>query len=126
MCSFVTNKLQILTKGDNNRVNDRGLYAPDQLWLTRQDIIGKVYYVFPFIGYVVILVEDYPTAYNRFVSIILVLYLLINRKFSLVDRMIISSVLLLYLFCWESLVDNTMLSKIGWNTSTGGGSAVWT
>lgn len=35
-------KLQfsLLTKGDNNMVDDRGLYAKRQLWLTRSNIMG--------------------------------------------------------------------------------------
>lgn len=28
--------MKILTKGDNNSVNDRGLYAPGQFWLDRK------------------------------------------------------------------------------------------
>lgn len=28
--------LKILTKGDNNSVNDRGLYAPGQYWLDKK------------------------------------------------------------------------------------------
>jgi len=34
-------KIELLTKGDNNRVGDRGLYAPGQLWLNREDILGR-------------------------------------------------------------------------------------
>lgn len=33
--------MEVLTKGDNNRVDDRGLYAPGQLWLQREDILGR-------------------------------------------------------------------------------------
>ena len=33
--------IELLTKGDNNRVGDRGLYAPGQLWLNREDILGR-------------------------------------------------------------------------------------
>ena len=33
-------EVEILTKGDNNRVDDRGLYAPGQMWLKRSDILG--------------------------------------------------------------------------------------
>lgn len=29
-----------LTKGDNNNVDDRGLYAPGQKWLERKHIVG--------------------------------------------------------------------------------------
>lgn len=28
--------VKFLTKGDNNSVDDRGLYAPGQLWLTKK------------------------------------------------------------------------------------------
>jgi signal peptidase len=34
-------KIKFLTKGDNNNVDDRGLYAPGQYWLERKDLIGK-------------------------------------------------------------------------------------
>src|SRR3546814_16892486 len=34
-------KIQLLTKGDNNRVDDRGLYAPGQIWLPREDVLGR-------------------------------------------------------------------------------------
>ncbi len=33
--------MEVLTKGDNNRVDDRGLYAPGPLWLLREDILGR-------------------------------------------------------------------------------------
>lgn len=33
-------QIEVLTKGDNNRVDDRGLYAPGQRWLQREDIVG--------------------------------------------------------------------------------------
>mmetsp|Transcript_13325 Transcript_13325/g.15233 ORF Transcript_13325/g.15233 Transcript_13325/m.15233 type:complete len:153 (-) Transcript_13325:1224-1682(-) len=34
-------KQRLLTKGDNNQVDDRGLYATGQKWLERDDILGK-------------------------------------------------------------------------------------
>ena len=37
-----TGKQYILTKGDNNQVDDRGLYNPGQLWIHREHIVGKV------------------------------------------------------------------------------------
>lgn len=37
----VNGTVEVLTKGDNNRVDDRGLYAPGQLWLQREDILGR-------------------------------------------------------------------------------------
>lgn len=34
-------KVKFLTKGDNNSVDDRGLYAPGQLWLEKKDVVGR-------------------------------------------------------------------------------------
>lgn len=33
--------VKFLTKGDNNQVDDRGLYAPGQLWLQKKDVVGR-------------------------------------------------------------------------------------
>ena len=33
--------MKFLTKGDNNNIDDRGLYVEGQLWLEEQDIIGR-------------------------------------------------------------------------------------
>lgn len=41
-------KIEVLTKGDNNRVDDRGLYAPGQLWLQREDILGM--FIFDYVA----------------------------------------------------------------------------
>ncbi|EQC28660.1 hypothetical protein SDRG_13537 [Saprolegnia diclina VS20] len=49
-----------LTKGDDNNVNDRGLYAPGQLWLQRRDILGVARASIPYVGQVVIAMNDYP------------------------------------------------------------------
>ncbi|CAB3406996.1 unnamed protein product [Caenorhabditis bovis] len=51
---------KILTKGDNNQVDDRGLYAPGQLWLTRNDIVGRTKGILPYVGMVTIIMNDYP------------------------------------------------------------------
>lgn len=40
--SMRTGKQYLLTKGDNNEVDDRGLYNPGQMWIMREDILGKV------------------------------------------------------------------------------------
>jgi signal peptidase I len=34
-------EVEVLTKGDANRVDDIGLYAPGQRWLKRSDILGE-------------------------------------------------------------------------------------
>jgi signal peptidase len=53
-------KVELLTKGDNNRVDDRSLYAPGQLWLERQDILGKAVGTLRYVGMVTIALNDYP------------------------------------------------------------------
>lgn len=51
---------KILTKGDNNSVDDRGLYAQDQVWLGKSDIVGRARGFVPYIGMVTIWMNDYP------------------------------------------------------------------
>lgn len=59
--SHSTHSLQyILTKGDNNQVDDRGLYNPGQMWIHRQDVIGRVKGFLPHIGMITIILNDYP------------------------------------------------------------------
>ncbi|GAA6049829.1 Signal peptidase complex catalytic subunit SEC11 [Rhodotorula toruloides] len=49
----------ILTKGDNNRVDDVGLYN-GMKYLRRSHIVGKVQAYVPYVGYGTILMNDYP------------------------------------------------------------------
>lgn len=52
-------KQLLLTKGDNNPVDDLGLYARGQNYLNKdKDIVGTVYGYFPFVGYVTILITE--------------------------------------------------------------------
>jgi signal peptidase len=55
-----TGEVDLLTKGDNNRVDDRGLYAPGQLWLSRDDILGRAVGTLRYVGMVTIALNDYP------------------------------------------------------------------
>lgn len=50
----------ILTKGDNNRVNDRGLYSQGQYWIQKKDIMGRVWFYIPYVGIITIWLSDYP------------------------------------------------------------------
>ena len=50
----------LLTKGDNNQVDDRGLYSPGQDWLQRRHIMGRAQGYLPYIGMVTIIMNDYP------------------------------------------------------------------
>ncbi|KAF2097619.1 signal peptidase complex catalytic subunit sec11 [Rhizodiscina lignyota] len=53
--------LQLLTKGDNNAADDTELYARGQRFLNREeDVIGSVVGFIPFVGYVTILLSEYP------------------------------------------------------------------
>lgn len=52
--------MKFLTKGDNNSVDDRGLYAPGQLWLTKRDVVGRARGFLPYVGMVTILMNEYP------------------------------------------------------------------
>lgn len=52
--------VKFLTKGDNNNVDDRGLYANGQAWLSRKDVVGRARGFVPYIGIVTIIMNDYP------------------------------------------------------------------
>ncbi|KAL2916882.1 Signal peptidase complex catalytic subunit [Polyrhizophydium stewartii] len=53
-------KRMMLTKGDNNPGNDRGLYDAGQQWLEEDDIVGRVAGHLPYVGMFTILLNDYP------------------------------------------------------------------
>ncbi|KXT00217.1 hypothetical protein AC578_7013 [Pseudocercospora eumusae] len=53
--------LRLLTKGDNNAADDTELYARGQSYLDRsKDVIGSVRAYVPLVGYVTILLSEYP------------------------------------------------------------------
>lgn len=52
--------VKFLTKGDNNSVDDRGLYAQGQLWLTKKDVVGRARGFLPYVGMVTIYMNEYP------------------------------------------------------------------
>jgi signal peptidase len=77
-----TGKHWILTKGDNNAVHDRGLYHEtnrSQNWLHEDDIVGRVTGFLPYVGYVTILMNDYPQVKMATLAI-LALYGIVNRE----------------------------------------------
>ena len=61
--------MKFLTKGDNNLVDDRGLYAPGQLWLQRKDVVGRARGFVPYVGIVTILMNDYPKFKVSFIDL---------------------------------------------------------
>ncbi|KAF4716966.1 Signal peptidase complex catalytic subunit [Perkinsus olseni] len=53
-------RVRILTKGDNNMVDDRGLYNYGQLFIERKNIMGRAQGFLPYAGMVTIWLNDYP------------------------------------------------------------------
>ncbi|KAG5187267.1 Sec11-like protein [Tribonema minus] len=52
--------VEVLTKGDANRYDDTGIYAPGQKWLKREDILGRARGALRYVGMVTIYLNDYP------------------------------------------------------------------
>jgi signal peptidase I len=50
----------MLTKGDNNEADDRGIYNQGQEYISRQDIMGVVKGYLPYVGLLTILMNDFP------------------------------------------------------------------
>lgn len=71
-------EIDLLTKGDNNRGNDRVLYAENQDWLNQEHIMGRAVGYFPYVGMVTILMNDYP--YVKYVLIALLGLLVLTSK----------------------------------------------
>jgi signal peptidase len=54
-------EIRILTKGDNNQVDDAyGIYAPKQMWLRRKDLMGKAVVYVPQAGFLTIWINETP------------------------------------------------------------------
>ena len=49
-----------LTKGDNNKGDDRGLYARNQKWLSEPEVVGRAVLRAPYFGMLTIYMTDYP------------------------------------------------------------------
>merc|ERR1712039_13498 len=71
--------VKFLTKGDNNSVDDRGLYAPGQFWLTKKDVVGRARGFLPYVGIVTIIMNEYPK-FKYAVLACLGFYVLIHRE----------------------------------------------
>mmetsp|Transcript_44253 Transcript_44253/g.127958 ORF Transcript_44253/g.127958 Transcript_44253/m.127958 type:complete len:182 (+) Transcript_44253:241-786(+) len=52
--------VSMLTKGDNNQVDDRGLYAHRQLFISRKEVMGTAEAFLPYVGMITIWLNDYP------------------------------------------------------------------
>lgn len=51
-------ELKFLTKGDNNSIDDTGLYPRGQRWIQREAILGRVRFVIPKIGHFTIFMRN--------------------------------------------------------------------
>ncbi|XP_043266386.1 signal peptidase complex catalytic subunit SEC11A [Venturia canescens] len=71
--------IKFVTKGDNNSVDDRGLYAPNQLWLTDKDIVGRARGFLPYVGMVTIYMNEYPKLKHTVLAC-LGIYVLVHRE----------------------------------------------
>eukprot|EP00275_Glaucocystis_incrassata_P001650 EC123580.1.p1 GENE.EC123580.1~~EC123580.1.p1 ORF type:complete len:181 (+),score=22.14 EC123580.1:87-629(+) len=74
----VDGKVEMLTKGDNNMIDDIGLCARGQQWLQREHIIGRAKGFIPYLGMVTIIMNDYP--YVKYVVIGLLGLLVLTSK----------------------------------------------
>eukprot|EP01121_Diplochlamys_sp_Union-15-3_P022456 TRINITY_DN956_c0_g1_i2.p1 TRINITY_DN956_c0_g1~~TRINITY_DN956_c0_g1_i2.p1 ORF type:complete len:180 (-),score=11.87 TRINITY_DN956_c0_g1_i2:98-637(-) len=72
-------QVDILTKGDNNQVDDRGLYNPGQEWLNKHHVIGRAKGFLPYIGMITIIMNDYPSLKYALIAV-LGLFVVINRE----------------------------------------------
>jgi signal peptidase I len=52
--------VDVLTKGDNNLPDDRGLYGGGMKWLERDMIVGRSCAFLPHAGTLTVLMNDYP------------------------------------------------------------------
>ena len=68
----------LLSKGDNNPVDDRGLYDAKngQIWLNKKDMLGKVIGYVHYLGYVTIILNDYPLVKYGLIGIMSIFVLL--------------------------------------------------
>ncbi|XP_055615426.1 signal peptidase complex catalytic subunit SEC11A [Toxorhynchites rutilus septentrionalis] len=71
--------VKFLTKGDNNSVDDRGLYAPGQLWLAKKDIVGRARGFLPYVGMITIYMNEYPNLKYGILGLLAV-YVLLHRE----------------------------------------------
>merc|ERR1711881_342463 len=74
-----TGEIKYLTKGDNNQVDDRGLYSRGQNWITPKDIIGRARAQAPYVGMVTIILNDNPKLKYALLAVLAV-YMLAHRE----------------------------------------------
>ena len=75
-----TGKLEkyFLSVGDNNPVDDRGIYPKGQAYLHESAIVGHVFATIPYSGFFTLLLNDYPPLKYAFIAL-LALSTMVNR-----------------------------------------------
>merc|ERR1711981_401902 len=73
-----TGEVKLLTKGDNNQVDDRALYNRGQYWITPKDVVGRAGGMASYVGMVTIIMNDYPKVKWTVLAVLTALTLL-NR-----------------------------------------------
>ncbi|ORX53991.1 signal peptidase I [Hesseltinella vesiculosa] len=74
-----TGKQFLLTKGDNNQADDRGLYDYQQMWIHQDHVVGKVRGFVPYVGMVTIMMSEFPWLKYALLAV-LGLFALIQRE----------------------------------------------
>ncbi|KAJ3155712.1 Signal peptidase complex catalytic subunit S11C [Geranomyces michiganensis] len=69
----------MLTKGDNNQMDDRSLYNPGQMWIRQEDVVGKVQGFLPHVGMVQILLTEHPKLKALLLGV-LAIFVLFSRE----------------------------------------------
>jgi len=72
-------EVDMLTKGDSNSVNDRGLYERGRMWIQKEHIIGRATAFLPQLGMVTIAMNDYPQLKYLLIGL-MGLFVLISRE----------------------------------------------
>lgn len=67
--------VDILTKGDNNYGDDRGLYPRGVEWLNTGHVMGKVVGFLPHVGRATIVMNDYPVVKFALIAVLAVVVL---------------------------------------------------
>ena len=68
----------LLTKGDNNEVNDRGIYGTETTWLSKKHIMGRVRGSVPYLGVVTIVLTE--NTYVKFAVLGIAILLILTSK----------------------------------------------
>lgn len=74
----LTGRLYVLTKGDNNRFDDRVMYDEGRTWLTTEHIMGRSSAYIPYIGTLTILVAENP--WMKFVVVGLLCFFVLTSR----------------------------------------------